>query len=86
MRYLRVSIQPLSKKYDSSEYLNITGITRDQSGDYECSALNDIAFPDTKTVRVTVNSLRHLGSVELINHTAGKMDGVVCSWQLNILV
>uniref|UniRef100_A0A8C5C9F0 Neuronal growth regulator 1 n=1 Tax=Gadus morhua TaxID=8049 RepID=A0A8C5C9F0_GADMO len=38
-----------------SEYLNITGITRDQSGDYECSALNDIAFPDTKTVRVTVN-------------------------------
>ncbi|XP_059923499.1 neuronal growth regulator 1 [Gadus macrocephalus] len=48
-------ITPSAKKYDSSEYLNITGITRDQSGDYECSALNDIAFPDTKTVRVTVN-------------------------------
>uniref|UniRef100_A0A3B5L121 Ig-like domain-containing protein n=1 Tax=Xiphophorus couchianus TaxID=32473 RepID=A0A3B5L121_9TELE len=41
--------------YDSSEYLNITGITRDQAGDYECSALNDIASPDTKTVKVTVN-------------------------------
>uniref|UniRef100_A0A3Q1GY14 Neuronal growth regulator 1 n=1 Tax=Acanthochromis polyacanthus TaxID=80966 RepID=A0A3Q1GY14_9TELE len=37
------------------EYLNITGITRDQAGDYECSALNDIASPDTKTVKVTVN-------------------------------
>ncbi|CAL8253143.1 unnamed protein product [Merluccius merluccius] len=48
-------ITPLAKRYDSSEYLNITGITRDQAGDYECSALNDIAFPDTKTVRVTVN-------------------------------
>lgn len=43
------------RKYDSGEYLNITGITRDQAGDYECSALNDIASPDTKTVKVTVN-------------------------------
>lgn len=44
-----------AKKYDNGEYLNITGITRDQAGDYECSALNDIASPDTKTVKVTVN-------------------------------
>lgn len=43
------------KKYDSGPYLNITSITRDQAGDYECSALNDIASPDTKTVKVTVN-------------------------------
>uniref|UniRef100_A0A3Q1GHL6 Neuronal growth regulator 1 n=1 Tax=Acanthochromis polyacanthus TaxID=80966 RepID=A0A3Q1GHL6_9TELE len=50
-------ITPLgwNRKYDSGEYLNITGITRDQAGDYECSALNDIASPDTKTVKVTVN-------------------------------
>ncbi|TNN84053.1 Neuronal growth regulator 1 [Liparis tanakae] len=44
-----------ARKHDSGEYLNITGITRDQAGDYECSALNDIASPDTKTVKVTVN-------------------------------
>ncbi|KAM9762589.1 neuronal growth regulator 1 isoform 3-T3 [Menidia menidia] len=48
-------ITPLGRKYDSGEYLNITGITRDQAGDYECSALNDIASPDTKTAKVTVN-------------------------------
>uniref|UniRef100_A0A1A8N0B9 Neuronal growth regulator 1 n=2 Tax=Nothobranchius TaxID=28779 RepID=A0A1A8N0B9_9TELE len=48
-------ITPLARKHDSGEYLNITGITRDQAGDYECSALNDIASPDTKTVKVTVN-------------------------------
>ncbi|XP_011613257.1 neuronal growth regulator 1 isoform X2 [Takifugu rubripes] len=48
-------ITPLGRKYDSVEHLNITGITRDQAGDYECSALNDIASPDTKTVKVTVN-------------------------------
>ncbi|XP_056269900.1 neuronal growth regulator 1 isoform X3 [Pseudoliparis swirei] len=44
-----------ARKHDNGEYLNITGITRDQAGDYECSALNDIASPDTKTVKVTVN-------------------------------
>lgn len=43
------------RKYDSGEHLNITSITRDQAGNYECSALNDIASPDTKTVKVTVN-------------------------------
>ncbi|XP_005734964.1 neuronal growth regulator 1 isoform X1 [Pundamilia nyererei] len=48
-------ITPLAKKYDSGENLNITGITKDQAGDYECSALNDIASPDTKRVKVTVN-------------------------------
>ncbi|XP_023993399.1 neuronal growth regulator 1 [Salvelinus sp. IW2-2015] len=47
-------ITPLARKYDSGEYLNITGITRDQAGDYECSAMNDIASPDTKTVKVIV--------------------------------
>uniref|UniRef100_A0A672QRQ5 Neuronal growth regulator 1 n=1 Tax=Sinocyclocheilus grahami TaxID=75366 RepID=A0A672QRQ5_SINGR len=48
-------ISPSARKYESGEYLNITGITRDQAGDYECGAENDIASPDTKTVRVTVN-------------------------------
>ncbi|KAK1896325.1 Neuronal growth regulator 1, partial [Dissostichus eleginoides] len=48
-------ITPSARKYDNGEYLNITGITRDQAGDYECSALNDIASPDTKTMKVIVN-------------------------------
>ncbi|XP_061884608.1 neuronal growth regulator 1 isoform X1 [Entelurus aequoreus] len=48
-------ITPSARKYDSGEYLNISSISRDQAGDYECSALNDIASPDTKTVKVTVS-------------------------------
>ncbi|KAJ8376435.1 hypothetical protein SKAU_G00070150 [Synaphobranchus kaupii] len=48
-------ITPLAKKYESGEYLMINGINRDQAGDYECSAQNDISYPDTKTVKVTVN-------------------------------
>lgn len=37
------------------EYLEITGITREQSGEYECSAVNDVAVPDVRKVKVTVN-------------------------------
>uniref|UniRef100_A0A8C6XIP2 Opioid binding protein/cell adhesion molecule like n=1 Tax=Naja naja TaxID=35670 RepID=A0A8C6XIP2_NAJNA len=37
------------------EYLEITGITREQSGEYECTAVNDVAAPDIRRVKVTVN-------------------------------
>ncbi|XP_073513595.1 opioid-binding protein/cell adhesion molecule homolog isoform X1 [Phyllobates terribilis] len=36
------------------EYLEITGITREQSGDYECSAANEVAVPAVRRVTVTV--------------------------------
>ncbi|XP_026854613.1 neuronal growth regulator 1 isoform X2 [Electrophorus electricus] len=48
-------ISPSARKFGSGENLNITGITRDAAGDYECGAENDIASPDTRTVKVTVN-------------------------------
>ncbi|KAG8434734.1 hypothetical protein GDO86_012909, partial [Hymenochirus boettgeri] len=37
------------------EYLEIIGITKEQSGQYECSAANDVAAPVVRRVRVTVN-------------------------------
>lgn len=37
------------------EYLEISDIRRDQSGEYECSALNDVAAPDVRKVQITVN-------------------------------
>lgn len=37
------------------EYIEITAITKDQSGVYECSANNDISTPDVRTLQVTVN-------------------------------
>nr|XP_033797103.1 limbic system-associated membrane protein isoform X3 [Geotrypetes seraphini] len=37
------------------EYLDITGITREQSGKYECKAANEVSSADVKQVRVTVN-------------------------------
>ncbi|KAE8609551.1 hypothetical protein XENTR_v10011842 [Xenopus tropicalis] len=48
-------ISPSAKQFGSGQYLDIYGITRDQAGDYECSAENDVSFPDVKKVKVTVN-------------------------------
>lgn len=37
------------------EHLELTAITKEQSGSYECIASNDISNPDVRTVQVTVN-------------------------------
>uniref|UniRef100_A0AAR2JDL1 Ig-like domain-containing protein n=1 Tax=Pygocentrus nattereri TaxID=42514 RepID=A0AAR2JDL1_PYGNA len=37
------------------EYVEMTAITREQSGSYECISSNDISPPDVRTVQVTVN-------------------------------
>uniref|UniRef100_A0A673ABS9 Opioid binding protein/cell adhesion molecule-like n=1 Tax=Sphaeramia orbicularis TaxID=375764 RepID=A0A673ABS9_9TELE len=39
----------------NGEHLELTGITKEQSGSYECIASNDISTPDVRTVQVTVN-------------------------------
>lgn len=44
-----------AKPFESGQYLDIYGITRDQAGEYECSAENDVSVPDVKKVKVTVN-------------------------------
>ncbi|XP_043941743.1 neuronal growth regulator 1 isoform X2 [Protopterus annectens] len=48
-------ISPSGKSFENGEYLEIFGITRDQAGEYECSAGNDVSFADVKKVRITVN-------------------------------
>ncbi|KAJ7427767.1 hypothetical protein WISP_04085 [Willisornis vidua] len=44
-----------AKPFESGQYLDIYGITRDQAGEYECSAENDVSVPDVRKVKVTVN-------------------------------
>ncbi|XP_039339045.1 neuronal growth regulator 1 [Mauremys reevesii] len=48
-------ISPSAKPFENGQYLDIYGITRDQAGEYECSAENDASVPDVKKVKVTVN-------------------------------
>ncbi|KAK1882913.1 Opioid-binding protein/cell adhesion molecule like [Dissostichus eleginoides] len=37
------------------EHLELTAVTKELSGSYECIASNDISSPDVRTVQVTVN-------------------------------
>lgn len=48
-----------AKPFENGQYLDIYGITRDQAGEYECSAENDVSFPDVKKVKVVVNCKSH---------------------------
>ncbi|EMP33670.1 Limbic system-associated membrane protein [Chelonia mydas] len=46
----------LGREFEGEEeYLEILGITREQSGKYECKAANEVSSADVKQVRVTVN-------------------------------
>uniref|UniRef100_A0A8C4RFJ4 Limbic system associated membrane protein n=1 Tax=Erpetoichthys calabaricus TaxID=27687 RepID=A0A8C4RFJ4_ERPCA len=43
------------KELDGDEYLEISGVTREQAGRYECKASSDGLAPDVKYVNVVVN-------------------------------
>ncbi|XP_051541053.1 opioid-binding protein/cell adhesion molecule homolog isoform X2 [Myxocyprinus asiaticus] len=44
-----------SKIITDGEYVQMTGITKEMSGSYDCITSNDILPPDVRTVQVTVN-------------------------------
>ncbi|XP_041436935.1 limbic system associated membrane protein L homeolog isoform X1 [Xenopus laevis] len=49
-------LTPTARDFEGEEeFLEIQGITREQSGRYECKAANEVASADVKQVRVTVN-------------------------------
>ncbi|KAM4642226.1 neuronal growth regulator 1 isoform 2-T2 [Discoglossus pictus] len=48
-------ITPTGQHYGNGQYLDITGITRDQAGEYECSAHNEVSASVSRRLKVTVN-------------------------------
>ncbi|XP_061406773.1 opioid-binding protein/cell adhesion molecule homolog [Lethenteron reissneri] len=41
-------------EFEEGEFLDIESIRRDQAGEYECSAANEVSAPDVRRVRVSV--------------------------------
>ncbi|KAM4699122.1 limbic system-associated membrane protein isoform 2-T2 [Discoglossus pictus] len=60
------------------EYLDITGITREQSGKYECKAANEVASADVKIVRITVNYPPTITESKSNEATTGKQAALHC--------
>ncbi|KAK4809389.1 hypothetical protein QYF61_008941 [Mycteria americana] len=60
------------------EYLEITGITREQSGEYECSASNDVAAPVVQRVKVTVNYPPYISDAKNTGVPVGQKGILLC--------
>lgn len=52
---LSLSPAGMQKFVTEGQHLELTAITKEQSGSYECIASNDISSPDVRIVQVTVN-------------------------------
>eukprot|EP00072_Mus_musculus_P033975 XP_006501639.1 PREDICTED: neuronal growth regulator 1 isoform X1 [Mus musculus] len=71
-------ISPSAKPFENGQYLDIYGITRDQAGEYECSAENDVSFPDVKKVRVIVNFAPTIQEIKSGTVTPGRSGLIRC--------
>ncbi|XP_060106780.1 neurotrimin isoform X2 [Heteronotia binoei] len=60
------------------EYLEITGITREQSGAYECSASNDVSPPVVRRVNVTVNYAPYISGAKSTGVPVGQKGILQC--------
>ncbi|KAM4815633.1 opioid-binding protein/cell adhesion molecule-like [Thomomys bottae] len=60
------------------EYLEISDIKRDQSGEYECSALNDVAAPDVRKVKITVNYPPYISKAKITGVSVGQKGILSC--------
>ncbi|KFO37327.1 Opioid-binding protein/cell adhesion molecule [Fukomys damarensis] len=60
------------------EYLEISDIKRDQSGEYECSALNDVAAPDVRKVKITVNYPPYISKARNTGASVGQKGILSC--------
>ncbi|CAL8335640.1 unnamed protein product [Boreogadus saida] len=73
-RLLNPSAEPL----DGEEYLDISGIMRNQAGRYECKASNDVATPDVKYVNVVVNYPPAIKKTQSSETQVGRMGMLQC--------
>ncbi|XP_039940825.1 opioid-binding protein/cell adhesion molecule homolog isoform X1 [Hirundo rustica] len=78
-RHLSGKVHPPGQTFVSEdEYLEITGITREQSGEYECSAVNDVAVPDVRKVKVTVNYPPYISNAKNTGASVGQKGILQC--------
>ncbi|XP_071995019.1 limbic system-associated membrane protein isoform X2 [Engystomops pustulosus] len=72
-------LNPTARDFEGEEeYLDIQGITREQSGKYECKAANEVASADVKQVRVTVNYPPTITESKSIEAITGKQAYLRC--------
>ncbi|XP_006884329.1 PREDICTED: limbic system-associated membrane protein isoform X2 [Elephantulus edwardii] len=72
-------LTPTGREYEGEEeYLEILGITREQSGKYECKAANEVSSADVKQVKVTVNYPPTITESKSNEATTGRQASLKC--------
>uniref|UniRef100_A0A8C8FZH1 Ig-like domain-containing protein n=1 Tax=Oncorhynchus tshawytscha TaxID=74940 RepID=A0A8C8FZH1_ONCTS len=71
-------LNPSADSLDGEEYLDISGIMRNQAGRYECKASNDVATPDVKYVNVVVNYPPAIKNAKSSETQVGRMGVLQC--------
>ncbi|KAM9297014.1 opioid-binding protein/cell adhesion molecule homolog [Gastrophryne carolinensis] len=63
----------------NDEFLEISGITKEQSGQYECSATNEVSTPAIRRVTVTVNYPPYIADARNTGASVGQKGALRCS-------
>ncbi|XP_032346317.1 limbic system-associated membrane protein isoform X1 [Camelus dromedarius] len=72
-------LTPTGREFEGEEeYLEILGITREQSGKYECKAANEVSSADVKQVKVTVNYPPTITESKSNEATTGRKASLKC--------
>ncbi|XP_006905544.1 limbic system-associated membrane protein isoform X1 [Pteropus alecto] len=72
-------LTPTGREFEGEEeYLEILGITREQSGKYECKAANEVSSADVKQVKITVNYPPTITESKSNEATTGRQASLKC--------
>ncbi|XP_048961288.1 limbic system-associated membrane protein isoform X1 [Canis lupus dingo] len=72
-------LTPTGREFEGEEeYLEILGITREQSGKYECKAANEVSSADVRQVKVTVNYPPTITESKSNEATTGRKASLKC--------
>ncbi|XP_067827143.1 opioid-binding protein/cell adhesion molecule isoform X5 [Heptranchias perlo] len=70
-------LSPPARGFVSDEYLEITGITREQAGEYECNAYNEVSS-DVRKVQVIVNYPPYIPDTRNVGAAVGQKGILQC--------
>uniref|UniRef100_UPI00398ECA4D opioid-binding protein/cell adhesion molecule isoform X5 n=1 Tax=Pristiophorus japonicus TaxID=55135 RepID=UPI00398ECA4D len=72
-------LSPLARRFVSEdEYLEITGIAKEQAGEYECSAYNEVSSADVRKVQVIVNYAPYIPDTRNVGAAVGQKGILQC--------
>ncbi|XP_048418190.1 opioid-binding protein/cell adhesion molecule homolog isoform X1 [Stegostoma tigrinum] len=71
-------LSPPVRDFVEDEYFEITGITKEQAGDYECSAYNEVSSADVRKVAVTVNYPPYIPDTRNVGAAVGQKGILQC--------